>query len=219
MAKVAKRETPVQRKKTAEATTTTKRTKKTDAPQKKSSKKEALGTEAVDQKVAKTPAATKKASASKEKVEASTEKAPKRSKKVAEKSSSKKNEKNADALDPRLKDLPVDEEGYVTITLGEDDFLLDGPGAFSNNDDDVPDAEELSDEKLLAGVSEQDSENVGGVEYNEHEHSGLVRPTERTIRPDDESDMYEHAGEWDGLAQGSDVRVVFTNSEEDAKKQ
>ncbi len=239
MAKATKKETPVQKKKTQATAGSAKRSVKAEEPQKKSEKKSSKVDEA---KKVSMPSKTvskkgvEKAKPSQEVSKKGVEKvaaAPKGSKKktaeVAEKpvknkkgvesTSSKKTTKEKEELDPRLVNLPVDEEGFVTITLGEDDFLIDAPGEFSNDEDDVPDAEELSDEKLLAGVSEQDSENVGGVEYNEHEHSGLVRPAERTIRPDDESDMYAHEGEWGGLAQGSDVRVVFTNSEEDAKKQ
>jgi RNA polymerase primary sigma factor len=101
-----------------------------------------------------------------------------------------------------------DAEGFVEVNVGDLMALADIDG-----DDHEPLPEELSNEKLLEGVKEKDSENVGGDNYDVARH-GHIRELESRTR-DEEEEFSETA--MTGMM--SDATMVWRSSEEEANKQ
>ncbi len=85
------------------------------------------------------------------------------------------------------------------------------------------DAEMLpTEEDVTADLGDyNDSENVGGVLYDEVQHRGVLKTVQRNTSPVDDEEAFAEEGDagLGGLQAGSSVRGVFTQSEEEAKKQ
>lgn len=140
-----------------------------------------------------------------------------RGKKAKTETSSKKVKRvQVEELDARFKNLEPDSEGYVTITLDDEElFLMNEDEDLENLEEDAVLPEDLSDDKLLADV-QQDSENVGGVDFDATTHSGVLRDISDH---DSEEEGHYNDGALSGMIAESSTRKIFDSSEEEAKKQ
>ncbi|MDO4527566.1 MAG: RNA polymerase sigma factor RpoD [bacterium] len=191
------------------------------APAKKVTSKKAEPVKAIAKKPATTKTPAKKTSpVKKEESVKATKIIAKKDEVVAvetpiKKPANRKSKKRADKVTANLeKDLDslleVDntQAEYVEVNVGDLMALVDMEG-----DDHEPLPEELSNEKLLEGVKEKDSENVGGDNYDVARH-GLIRELESRGTEEDE-EFSESA--MTGMM--SDATIVWRSSEEEANKQ
>ena len=81
-------------------------------------------------------------------------------------------------------------------------------------------ADSMADlEKELLNNEYTNTENVGGVLYDRAQHAGVLKGnhTQETVIEDEEETLDDDSA-LGGLREGSDLRAVFNESEEDAKK-
>ena len=88
--------------------------------------------------------------------------------------------------------------------------------------EDLPEAEALTEDAELAALQRQDSETVGGIEYDSAVHGDLTGGASRVSafeQTDEENTLDGDDERLGGLVEESGLRSVFKGSEEDAQKQ
>ncbi|MEG2464694.1 MAG: RNA polymerase sigma factor RpoD [Kiritimatiellia bacterium] len=90
-----------------------------------------------------------------------------------------------------------------------------GRGGRKANEESAP--EMISDSDLDLDFT--DAENVGGVLYDKTQHHDVLKRNQALPAEDDEDSSMDDESALAGLARGSDMRSVFQQTEEEAKKQ
>ena len=137
-----------------------------------------------------------------------------------------------------LQAIEEEDDGPATLAEAEAMAELDGQGKAEkpkkkrgrkskaeadkvDEEEEEPVADSMEDlEKELLNNEYANTENVGGVLYDRAQHAGVLKNshTQETVIEDEEETLDDGDAALGGLREGSGLRAVFNESEEEAKK-
>ena len=122
-------------------------------------------------------------------------------------------------IGPDASDLQaIEEEDDGPATLAEAEAMAE---LEVDEEEEEPVADSMEDlEKELLNNEYANTENVGGVLYDRAQHAGVLKNshTQETVIEDEEETLDDGDAALGGLREGSGLRAVFNESEEEAKK-